>query len=67
MKQIPKVCVSHPVSVTDEEEELEEQDEQQPQISHASSKKFKVSCGALEGTLHQKRFASGNSVSVHAQ
>ncbi|XP_037647796.1 nuclear body protein SP140-like isoform X3 [Sebastes umbrosus] len=44
--------------VTDEEGE--EQPEQQPQASSDSGRKvFKVTCGALAGTLHKKRFASG--------
>ncbi|XP_037647792.1 nuclear body protein SP140-like isoform X3 [Sebastes umbrosus] len=44
--------------VTDEEGE--EQPEQQPEASRDSGRKvFKVTCGALAGTLHKKRFASG--------
>ncbi|XP_074511428.1 nuclear body protein SP140-like protein isoform X3 [Sebastes fasciatus] len=44
--------------VTDEEGE--EQPEQQPEASSDSGRKvFKVTCGALAGTLHKKRFASG--------
>ncbi|XP_068575028.1 nuclear body protein SP140-like protein isoform X1 [Cebidichthys violaceus] len=44
--------------VTDEEEE--ERTEQQPKASHDSGRKvFRVTCGAVAGTLHQKRFASG--------
>ncbi|XP_032392994.1 nuclear body protein SP140-like protein isoform X5 [Etheostoma spectabile] len=46
--------------VTDEVGELEEQTEQQPGASSDSGRKvFKVTCGALAGTLHIKRFASG--------
>ncbi|XP_045930106.1 nuclear body protein SP140 isoform X3 [Micropterus dolomieu] len=46
--------------VTDEEGEAEAQTEEQPEASHDSSKKvFKVTCGAVAGTLHKKRFASG--------
>ncbi|XP_035510583.1 nuclear body protein SP140-like protein [Morone saxatilis] len=45
--------------VTDEEGE-EEETEQQTEASCDSSKKvFKVTCRALSGTLHKKRFASG--------
>ncbi|XP_074511424.1 uncharacterized protein LOC141780193 isoform X1 [Sebastes fasciatus] len=45
-------------AVTDEEGE--EQPEQQPEASPDSGRKvFKVTCGALAGTLHKKRFASG--------
>ncbi|XP_078125552.1 uncharacterized protein sp100.1 isoform X2 [Sander vitreus] len=45
---------------TDEVGELEEQTEQQPEASNDSGRKvFKVTCGALAGTLHKKRFASG--------
>ncbi|XP_028455894.1 nuclear body protein SP140-like protein isoform X1 [Perca flavescens] len=46
--------------VTDGVGELEEQTEQQPEASNDSGRKvFKVTCGALAGTLHKKRFASG--------
>ncbi|KAM6914237.1 uncharacterized protein PEZ65_014675 [Lycodopsis pacificus] len=45
-------------AVTDEEEE--ERAEQQPKTSHDSGRKvFRVTCGAVAGTLHKKRFASG--------
>ncbi|XP_039681154.1 nuclear body protein SP140-like protein isoform X4 [Perca fluviatilis] len=45
---------------TDGVGELEEQTEQQPEASNDSGRKvFKVTCGALAGTLHKKRFASG--------
>ncbi|KAK9535411.1 hypothetical protein VZT92_007794 [Zoarces viviparus] len=45
-------------AVTDEEEE--ERTEQQPKTSHNSGRKvFRVTCGAVAGTLHKKRFASG--------
>lgn len=48
------------MSITDEEGEAEAQTEEQPEASHDSSKKvFKVTCGAVAGTLHKKRFASG--------
>ncbi|XP_073351380.1 uncharacterized protein [Pagrus major] len=46
--------------VTDGGEETEKQTEQQSETSHDSSRKvFTVTCGALTGTLHEKRFASG--------
>ncbi|XP_027141747.1 nuclear body protein SP140-like protein isoform X2 [Larimichthys crocea] len=39
----------------------EEETEEQPGPSHdRSNKVYKVTCGALEGTLHEKRFASGS-------
>ncbi|KAM8844904.1 uncharacterized protein AB9W97_000294 isoform 2-T2 [Spinachia spinachia] len=42
------------------DEERVEQAEQQPQASHDCGKRvFRVTCGASEGTLHKKRFASG--------
>lgn len=44
-------------AVTDEEGE--NQTEQQPETSHDSRKVFTVTCGAVAGTLHKKRFASG--------
>ncbi|XP_030263681.1 nuclear body protein SP140-like protein isoform X2 [Sparus aurata] len=45
---------------TDEEEETEEQTEQQSEARHDSGRKvFNVTCGALTGTLHKHRFASG--------
>ncbi|KAM9346464.1 uncharacterized protein ABDE67_013070 [Symphorus nematophorus] len=48
------------LTVEEEEEEAEEPTEQQPEASQDKSKKvFKVTCGALAGTLHEKRFASG--------
>lgn len=56
------------MSITDEEEEMEEQNEQQPEASHDCSKKvFEVTCGTLAGTLYKKRFASGNHISLHTQ
>ncbi|XP_040917672.1 nuclear body protein SP140-like protein isoform X2 [Toxotes jaculatrix] len=46
--------------VTDEEEESEEQTEQRPEAADSKSRTvFKVTCGDVAGTLHQKRFASG--------
>lgn len=54
------------MSVTEEEGEAEEQTEQQPGSSQDSSEKvFKVTCSDLAGTLHQKRFASGNYISLY--
>ncbi|XP_041813393.1 nuclear body protein SP140-like protein [Chelmon rostratus] len=41
------------------DEEGEEEAEQQPEASRDGSKVFEVTCGALTGTLHKKRFASG--------
>lgn len=56
------------MSVADEEVEMEEQAEQQPEDSCDSGKNvFKVTCGALSGTLHVRRFASGNYSSPHAR
>lgn len=53
------------VSITDEEEETEEQAEQQSEASHDSSRKvFNVTCGALTGTLHKHRFATGSFISL---
>ncbi|XP_068613628.1 nuclear body protein SP140-like [Brachionichthys hirsutus] len=45
--------------ITDEEGEAEKQPEQQPEASHDGGKTFNVTCGALAGTLHKKRFVSG--------
>ncbi|KAM6905359.1 uncharacterized protein FYW49_015378 [Xenentodon cancila] len=43
-----------------EPEEMEEQGEHQPHTSPENhKKKFKVTCGALSGTLYEERFASG--------
>ncbi|XP_026212366.1 nuclear body protein SP140-like [Anabas testudineus] len=42
-----------------EEEETEEQMKQQQEGHDQSKKVFKVTCGALAGTLHKSRFASG--------
>ncbi|XP_077940828.1 nuclear body protein SP140-like protein isoform X1 [Gasterosteus aculeatus] len=39
-------------------EEREERAEQQPQASH-DKRMFRVTCGASDGTLYKKRFASG--------
>ncbi|XP_029294355.1 nuclear body protein SP140-like protein [Cottoperca gobio] len=48
-------------AVTDEGGDTEEPTEQQPEASNDGDKKvFKVTCGAVAGTLHRKRFASGN-------
>lgn len=56
------------MSITDEEGEMEEQNEQQPEVSHDCSKTvFEVTCGALAGTLYKKRFASGNHISIHTK
>uniref|UniRef100_A0A3B4T9D1 SP110 nuclear antigen, tandem duplicate 1 n=1 Tax=Seriola dumerili TaxID=41447 RepID=A0A3B4T9D1_SERDU len=41
---------------TDEEGETEEQSERRPE---GSKTEFKVTCGGVAGTLHQKRFGSG--------
>ncbi|KAM6905361.1 nuclear body protein SP140-like protein [Xenentodon cancila] len=47
-------------TANEEPEEMEEQGEQQPHTSPENhKKKFKVTCGALSGTLYEKRFASG--------
>lgn len=41
--------------------ESEEQTEQQPEAdSESSMTVFKVTCGDVAGTLHKKRFGSGN-------
>lgn len=47
---------------TDEEEQTEWQSE----ARHDSGRKvFRVTCGALTGTLHKHRFASGRFISLH--
>lgn len=48
------------VSNTDEERETEEE----PETSDGQTM-FKVTCGALVGTLHKNRFASGNYTTLH--
>ncbi|KAM3599074.1 uncharacterized protein V6R79_026387 [Siganus canaliculatus] len=46
---------------TGEEGRSGEKNEQQPEANQGSSKNvFKVTCGAVAATLHQKRFASGS-------
>lgn len=46
------------VPVVDEEEETEDEIEQQ-QDDGRRKMVFKITCGAVAGTLHKKRFASG--------
>lgn len=51
---------------TDEEEEMEEQTERQSEAGHDSGTKvFRVTCGALTGTLHRHRFATGSFISLY--
>lgn len=53
---------------TDEEEETEEQTKRQSEARHDSGRKvFRVTCGALTGTLHKHRFASGSFISLYTR